>query len=53
MPACGDDEAAGIVWIRWGNLTVTFSGKTESEDWIDPELAAEYGRRIEANLEAM
>lgn len=56
LPDIGNEasyDGHGTVWIRQGKLTAKFSGKTEGEDWIDPELAAEYGRRVVANLEAM
>lgn len=56
LPGIGNEasyDGNGTVWIRWGNLTATFSGKTGDEDRIDPELAAEYGRRVVANLGEM
>ncbi len=56
LPGIGSEasnDGRGTVYIRWGNMTITFSGKTDGEDRIDPELAADYGRRIVANLEEM
>lgn len=56
LPGIGNEasyDGHGTVWIRRGNLTAKFSGKTDDEDRVDPELAAEYGRRVVANLEAM
>lgn len=56
LPGIGNEasnDGRGTVYIRWGNLTAEFSGKTDGEDRIDPELAADYGRRIVANIEEM
>lgn len=56
LPGIGNEasyDGRGTVHIRWGNLTAEFSGKTDGEDWIDPDLAADYGRRIVANLGEM
>lgn len=42
--------------IRYGNVTVKFSGKTydraEGEDWVDPEIAKSIARSIVSNLDA-
>lgn len=56
LPGIGNEAAydgRGTVYIRWGNLIAQFSGKKDGEDRIDPELAAEYGRRGVANLSEM
>lgn len=42
--------------IRYGNVTVKFSGKTydraEGEDWVPPEIAKAIARSIVSNLDA-
>lgn len=42
--------------IRYGNVTVKFSGKTydrtEGEDWVAPEIAESIARSIVSNLDA-
>lgn len=43
----------GSAYIRLGNVTIQFSGKTDGEDQLDPALAAEVGRRIVANLKTL
>lgn len=43
----------GTVYIRSGNLILKFSGKTDGEDKIAPELAAKVGKRIMKNLAAL
>lgn len=56
LPGVGSEavyDGHGGVHIRWGNLLADFSGKTNGEDAMDPELATAYGRRIVANLGGM
>lgn len=43
----------GSARIRYGNVTVWFTGKTGDRDWIDPPVATEVGRRIVRNLDAL
>ena len=45
-------HSRGSVIIRYGNVIIRFSGKTDDEDRLDPELAREIGKRIVANLDA-
>lgn len=56
LPGIGSEavyDGRGTVYIRWGNLTASFSGKTGDEDRIERELALGYGRRVVANLGKM
>lgn len=57
LPGIGNEasnDGHGTVRIRWGNLTITFSGKTaDGTDHIASDRATEIGRRIVANLENM
>lgn len=56
-----DDIGSEAAWdgnttmIRYGNVTVEFSGKTydraEGEDWVPPEIAKAIARSIVANLD--
>lgn len=56
-----DDIGSKAAWdgnttmIRYGNVTVKFSGKTydraEGEDWVPPEIAKGVARAIVANLD--
>lgn len=41
----------GSMRIRHGNVVIWLTGKTDGRDWIDPERAAELGRRMVANLQ--
>lgn len=56
LPGIGSEavyDGRGTVYIRWGNLTTSFSGKTGDEDRIEGEVATEVGRRVVANLGEM
>lgn len=44
---------SGSVRLRYGNVTVWFTGKTGDEDRMDPEIAQEIARRIVTNLDRM
>ncbi len=46
-------DGRGSVRVRYGNVTVWFTGKTDGEDVLDPGLAQDLARRIVANLDAM
>lgn len=56
-----DDIGSEAAWdgnttmIRYGNVTVKFSGKTydraEGEDWVDPDVAKAIARSIVSNLD--
>lgn len=55
LEGIGDEaqmDNRGTVYVRLGNVTISFSGKTDGEDEIDPEVAAEVARTIVSNLEA-
>lgn len=46
-------DGRGTVRVLYGNVTVWMTGKTDSEDWIDPGVAREVARLIVANLEGL
>lgn len=46
-------DGRGSVRLRYGNVTIWLTGKTDGEDVIDPALAQELSRRIVANLDGM
>lgn len=56
LPGVGSEAVMnnrGSGYVRTGNVTIRFSGKVDSEDRMHPEVAAEVGRRIVANLHRM
>ncbi len=56
LPGVGSEavmDNRGSGYVRTGNVTINFSGKVDSEDRMHPEVAAEIGRRIVANLHRM
>lgn len=56
LPGVGSEAVMnnrGSGYVRTGNITINFSGKVDSEDRMHPEVAADIGRRIVANLHRM
>lgn len=55
LPGVGSEAALdnrGSMRVRYGNVVVWLTGKTGDRDWIDPEVAADLGRRMVANMDA-
>lgn len=46
-------DGRGTVRVLYGNVNVWVTGKTASEDWIDPDVAREVARRVVANLDGI
>ncbi len=50
--AAGTD-GRGTVRVLYGNVTAWITGKTDDEDWIDPDVGRRVARAVVANLEDM